>query len=68
MVLLGGPRIESKDVFSIWSGPDGGLTDGGLAEDGNGSDAEPLVIFGLSGLTGASYVVEKVVRLTPLNI
>ena len=50
--------MESKEGFSIWSVSDGGLIDGGLAEDGNGSDAELLAIFGLSGLTGMSYVVE----------
>ena len=60
--------MESKEGFSIWSGLDGGLTDGGLTEDGNRSDAEPLAIFGLLGLTGVSYVVERVVRLTPLNM
>ena len=68
MVLLGGHKIESKEGFSIWSGPDGGLTDEGLVEDGNGSGGEPLAIFGLSGLTSMSYVVERVVRLTPLNM
>ena len=68
MVLLGGHRIESKDGFSIWSGPDGGLIDGGLVEEGDGSDAEPLAIFDLSGLTGVSYVADQVVRLTPLNM
>ena len=60
--------MESKEGFSIWSGPDGGLTDGGLAEDGNGSNAKPLAIFILSGLTGVSYVAERVVRLTLLNM
>ena len=60
--------MESKEVFSIWSGPDGGLIDGGLMEDGNGSDVDPLAIFGLSGLTGVSYVTKRVVRLTPLNM
>jgi hypothetical protein len=50
--------MESKYGFSIWSGPDGGLTDGGLTVDGNGSVAEPLAIFGLSGLTSVSYVTE----------
>jgi hypothetical protein len=39
--------MESKEGFSIWSGPDGGITDGGLTKDGNGSDGEPLAIFGL---------------------
>ena len=68
MVLLGGRRMESKEGFSIWSGPDGGLTDGGLTEDGNGFDGEPLAIFGLSGLIGVSYVAERVVRLTLLNM
>jgi hypothetical protein len=68
MVLLGGCKIESNEGFSIWSGPDGGLTDGGLMEDGNGSDGEPLAVLGLSGLTGVSYVTERVVRLTPLNM
>ena len=60
--------MESKDGFSIWSGPDGGLTDGGLTVDGNGSIAEPLAIFDLSSLTGMSYVAERVVILTPLNM
>jgi hypothetical protein len=68
MVLLGWHKIDSKEGFSIWSGPDGGITDGGLAEDGNGSDGEQLAIFSLSGLTGVSYVAERVVRLTPLNM
>jgi hypothetical protein len=68
MVLLGGHRIESKEGFSIWSGPDRGLTDGGLTVDGNESVEEPLAIFGLSSLTGMSYVVERVVRLTLLNM
>ena len=68
MVLLEGHRMESKEGFSIWSGPDGGLTDGGLTEDGNESDGEPLAGFDLSGLTGVSYVTERVVRLTPLNM
>ena len=58
MVLLEGRRMESKEVFSIWSGPDGGLTDGGLTADGKGSGEEPLAVFGLSGLTGVSYVAE----------
>jgi hypothetical protein len=62
MVFLGGRKIESKDSFSIWSGSDGGLT------NGSGSHAEPLAIFGLSGLTGVSYVIEQFVRLTPLNM
>ena len=68
MVLLGGRKMESKDGFSIWSGSDGGLTYGGLAEDGNGSGGEPLAIFGLSGLASMEYVAERVVRLTPLNM
>ena len=68
MVLLGGRKMESKEGFSIWSGPDGGLTDGGLAEDGNGSDGEPLAGFGLSSLAGVSYVTERVVILTSLNM
>ena len=68
IVLLGGRKMESNEGFLIWSGPDGGLEDGGLMEDGNGSCEEPLVVFGLSGLTGVSYVVEQVVKLTPLNM
>ena len=59
MVLLGGHKIESKEGFSIWSGPDGGITDRGLTEDGNGSDGEPLAIFGLSGINGVSYVTDQ---------
>jgi hypothetical protein len=50
--------MESKEGFSIWSGPDGGLTDGGLTKDGNRSDAKPLAIFVLPGLTGVSYVAD----------
>jgi hypothetical protein len=67
IVLLGGRKIESNIGFSIWSGPDGGLTDGGLTEDGDGSYKEPLVIFSLSGLTGMSYVIKWVVRSIPLK-
>ena len=68
MVLLGGRKMESKEGFSIWSGPDGGLENEGLTEDGNGSGTEPLVFFGLLGLNGVLYVAEWVVRLTPLNM
>ena len=60
--------MESNKGFLIWSDPDGGLADGGLTEDGDGSGKEPLVAFGLSGLTGVSYVVVRVVKLIPLNI
>ena len=60
--------MESKDGFSIYSGPDGGLSDGGLPAGGQGSGEEPLAVFNLSGLTGVSYVVERVVRFTPLNM
>jgi hypothetical protein len=60
--------MESNEGFSIWSGPDGGLVDGGLTKDGNGSGKELLVVFGLSGLTGVSYVVVRVVRLIPLSM
>jgi hypothetical protein len=68
MVLLGGRRMESNDGFSICSGPDGGLTDGGLPAGGEGSGEELSAVFDLSGLTGVSYVVERVVRFTPLNM
>ena len=60
--------MESKDGFSICSGPDGALTDGGLPAGGEGSGEESLAVFDLSGLTGVSYVVEQVVRFTPLNM
>jgi hypothetical protein len=60
--------MESNEGFSIWSGPDGGLVDGGLMEDGNGSGKELLVVFGLSGLISVSYVVVRVVRLILLNM
>jgi hypothetical protein len=56
--------------FSIWSGPDGGLPDGILTEDDDGSGKVPVLLtsFPLSGLPGVSYVLEKVVKLIPLNI
>ena len=60
--------MESNEGFSIWSGPDGGLADGGLMEDGDGSGKEPLVVFGLSGLIVVSYVIVQVVRINPLNM
>jgi hypothetical protein len=69
-VLLRGHKIESNVGFSIWSGPDGGLIDGRLTEDddGSGKVPVPLVSFPLSGLPSVSYVLEQVVKLIPLNI
>ena len=52
--------MESNDGFSIYSGPDGGLTDGGLPAGGEGSGEEPLAVFDLPGLTGVSYVAKQV--------
>jgi hypothetical protein len=37
-------------------------------EDGDGSGKEPLVTLALSGLAGVSYVIERVVKLIPLNM
>jgi hypothetical protein len=36
--------------------------------DGSGKVPVPLVTFPLSGLTGVLYVLERVVKLIPLNI
>jgi hypothetical protein len=63
-VLLGGCRIESKLGFSIWSGPEGGVT-----EVDGGSGVVPGATFSLSGLPGdMSYIVVRVVKYTPLSI
>jgi hypothetical protein len=54
MVILGGHSIESKVGFSIYSDPNGGITEGELIVAGDGSDKEPLETFSLSGLAGMS--------------
>jgi hypothetical protein len=63
-VLLGGRKIESKFGFSIWSGPNRGVT-----ELDGGSSVVLVVTFSLSGLPGGvSYVIVRVVKSTTLNM
>jgi hypothetical protein len=64
IVLLGRHKIESKLGFSIWRGPDGGVTEGE-----GGSVIVPLVTLYLSCFPGGvSYVIVLVVKYTPLTI
>jgi hypothetical protein len=65
IVLLGGHKIELNVGFSIWSGIDGGLTDGRLTEDDDGSGT--ISVFSFVKVTWCVVCLRASGQIDPLK-